>query len=535
MESLGGMLVKLGQQLSLRTDVLPQVYCDELRKLLDDAPPFPVDEAIRTIEAETRLPLSEIFTQFNRKPIASASIACVYEAWLHSGTRVAVKVRRPEIKNIYARDFRAFDWTVNFLEFLTVVPQGMLGNFKNELRDIFAEELDFTVEARYQELYRIYMKRRKGIHVTAPRVFYKWTRPSLLVSEFVTGISLMEIKRAIDSHDEAHLAYLRELDIHPHVIAKRLIRASHYTFYECPFFHGDPHPGNIFVRPGNKIVLVDFGACGVFSARDRSWMWQMHDYYSRGDVAGMVQCVLGIMEPLPLMNVDEFKSDLTQEWWHGYYGLKSKHAAWWERTSYRLWNALLRLVRKHKISMPLNLFRMIRATLLYDTVAAQLYPGINVFKEFRKYHDRATEHARERLLRSVILQTLTGPSNETSFRIEQAFQTANDLIFQVQQFLRGSHFNFTAIPDKIFSAIDTGVDFFRTSLLTTIVLGGASWISLIRNKESISFYHPETWPLSVQVSLGLLVFAYLLYVYLYSKKILFRFREPDNYSYRRGT
>src|SRR5262249_53265835 len=162
---------------------------------------------------------------------------------------------------------------------------------------------------------------------------------------------------------------------------------------------------------------------------------------------------LGVMEPLPIMDVDAFKGELLQEWWHGYYGIKSKHAEWWERTSFRLWLALLDLFRKYQLPMPFNLLRMIRATLLYDTVAAQLFPRMNVFKEFHKYYEAVAMRSKERLMRSVVCQLLTGPSPENCFIIEQAIQTGKDLLFRGQQFLRQADFNFMFLKNKVFELI----------------------------------------------------------------------------------
>src|SRR5262249_36057363 len=159
-------------------------------------------------------------------------------------------------------------------------------------------------------------------HVTAPRVYHEFSGFEVMVTEFVTGIQVKTIRDAVIHRDQRYLDYLKELDIRPKKVARRIIRASYYTFYECPFFHGDPHSANIYVPRGNRIIFLDFGACGVFSAKDRAWMWQMQEYYTRGDVAGMVQCVLGVMEPLPVMDVDRFKGELLQAWWHGYYGIQ---------------------------------------------------------------------------------------------------------------------------------------------------------------------------------------------------------------------
>lgn len=527
MQSLGGMLVKVGQQLALRMDIIPKVYCDEFQKLLDGAAPFDFDLALAAIEKQVGVSWQEVFEYIRAQPIGSASIACVYEARLRSGEKVAIKVRRPNILRMFATDFRALAWTVTLVEFLTLVRQGVLKNFQTELHDIFREELDFRIEARYQELFRRYLKRRKKLCVTAPRVFHRFTGPEVMVSDFVTGVTVKDIRDAILERNRPFLTYLEALDIKPKRIAKRLIRASYYTFYECPFFHGDPHPANIFIQPGGKIVMVDFGACGVFSRKDRAWMWQLQEYYQRGDVAGMVQCVIGIMEPLPLVNIDAFKGDLQLAWWHGYYGIQSKHSEWWERTSFRLWLALLDLFRKYQLPMPLNLLRMIRATLLYDTVAAQLHPKINVFKEFEKYFAGVARKSRERMQQAIICQALTGPSDSNWFRIEQAIETGKDLLFTVQQFLRDPQFNFLLVANKFYHALDTLLDFFSTSLITALVIG---FVALVIRATGHPLDWPWQWPCSIK---GPLLALWALYIFLYSRRVLARFRDPDNYNQRR--
>src|SRR5438045_9101328 len=103
-ENIGGSFAKLGQQLSLRADILPYAYCAELAHMLDKVPPFPTAQAIATIERNARRPLHEIFATFDPDPIGSASLACVYQAALRTGGRVAVKVRRPEFGRRLASD-----------------------------------------------------------------------------------------------------------------------------------------------------------------------------------------------------------------------------------------------------------------------------------------------------------------------------------------------------------------------------------------------------------------------------------------------
>ncbi|HEY0097651.1 MAG TPA: AarF/UbiB family protein, partial [Pyrinomonadaceae bacterium] len=160
----GGVMIKVGQQLSQRPDVLPPVYCDELRTLLDDLP-IKIDkkDVILAIRRQTGMAVDEAFADFNFDPVGSASVSCVYRAVLHEGDVVAVKIRRPNILKEFTADLDAINWLFFFLEFLTVWRPGTTKHIRYELRDLLLEELDFRREARYQELFRRYHRRRKKL------------------------------------------------------------------------------------------------------------------------------------------------------------------------------------------------------------------------------------------------------------------------------------------------------------------------------------------------------------------------------------
>ena len=349
-EKMGGTLIKLGQLASLRSDLLSEDYCDELAKLLDRNPPFPVSEAYPAIEEQTGRRLQDTFAVFECEPVGSASIACVYRAFLHNGDEVAVKVRRPGIRKAFATDLAALSAFGQFLEFIMVVPPGLLDSFVFEVRTMLFDELEFHSRSGTRNCFCRYLGYRRKLNITAPKIYYELSGRNVIVSEFVRGFWLNEMTARLNAQDQEYLATLRRHGINPRRIAKRLIRSQYYQFHECPFFHGDPHPGNILVQPGGRIVMVDFGACGVFSQRDRNLMLQMHYFYSRGDVSGMVSCVLGLMGAIPSIDVESFSKYLEEQWWKGYYGIKSKHADWSERTSFRLWVALLS--SENSIPMP---------------------------------------------------------------------------------------------------------------------------------------------------------------------------------------
>ena len=472
LERLGGVFIKLGQQLSQRADVLSPVYCEELLSFLEDR-----DEEIKFSEVEaviwrsTGKSISEIFQQFMPEPIGSASVSCVYRAYLKTGEEVAVKVRRPGITRTFTADLRGLKWVFRLFEFLTIWRPGISRNFRNELTDLLFEELDFLKEARYQELFRRYHKRRKKLNVTAPKVYQEYSSSELMVSEFVHARKMQHIIGAVEENDEQYLAELASDGIEPKRLAKHLVRSRYYSFHECPLFHGDPHPANILVRPNNEIVMIDFGACGVFSERDRNLMWQLNRYYSKENVAGMVNMVISIMEPVdPARGIHQFKKDLTDAWWDGFYAIKSKHAEGWERSSVLLWIRFFQLVREHEIPIPTNVVRMVRATLLYDTVASKLYPKINVFKEFEKYADSVARRTQRQIEKCAIRQLMLGPDPANFLKLQQIADVANGLLFRAQRFLDDHEFDFAELAGKIYSAARS----FVRALGLIIALGAAA-------------------------------------------------------------
>lgn len=548
---LGGVLIKVGQQLSQRPDVLPPAYCDELRTLLDDLP-IRISEADvrKAIRQQTGKTVEEVFEEFNYEPVGSASVSCVYKARLPEGDIVAVKVRRPGLLKAFTADLDAINWLFQLLEFVTIWRPGTTKDIRYELRDLLLEELDFRREARYQELFRRYHKRRKKLKVTAPKIYYKLSGEEVMVSEFVSGRKVTEIIAALESNDRQYLAELRQDGINPKTVAKHLVHSRYYSFHECPLFHGDPHPSNIMVQPNNRVVMLDFGACGVFSQRDRNLMWQMNHYYSRDDVGGMVNMVLLLMEPIHPINIHPFKRDLLDAWWTGFYGIKSNHAQWWERSSLRLWLRFFELIRKYKIPIPRNMVRMIRATLLYDTVAARLYAKINVFTEFEKYTRDVARRARRQIIDSATRQLLTGPDDSNFLKLREIVDIGDDILVRVRRFLDNQDFTFAALAGKVYSAIRVIVRMILWIIGTGIVSGLAAvvlyyyhvkgnltepvktWGELFRKlltptSDQWSWSPPYSFG-SLQIIITMWVFITLVLMLAYGRRIYLRFGDVDD-------
>lgn len=546
---LGGVMIKVGQQLSQRPDVLPAAYCDELKTLLDDLPiRISRKEVVAAVERQMREPLSEVFAEFDFDPVGSASVACVYRAVLHTGEEVAVKIRRPGIQRAFTADLEAINWLFFTFEFLTIWRPGTTRHIAVELKDLLLEELDFRREARYQELFRRYHKRRKKLRVTAPKVYYGLSGEEVLVSEFVRGHKVQRIIEALDVNDELYLERLRRDNICPKKVAQRLVRSRYYSFHECPLFHGDPHPNNIIVQPDSRVVMMDFGACGVFSHRDRNLMWQMNYYYGREDVANMVNMVLLLMEPIHPINIHPFKRELQDAWWTGFYGIKSKHAQWWERSSLRLWLRFYELIRKYKLPIPRNMVRMIRATLLYDTVAARLYGDINIFKEFQKYEKGYAKRVRRNLQESFVRQMLLGPDNGNYMRLRSIIDIGDDLLVRARRFLDTQDFDFQALAGKVYSTIRVFVRLFMLSAgagLMAAVAGALIYVlgdPAVKQVPSWGLFgrklltpEPSKWSLFPPYSFGALqltiVFWFIVisvFIFAYGRRLYLRFGDVDD-------
>ncbi|MES1241951.1 MAG: AarF/ABC1/UbiB kinase family protein [Acidobacteriota bacterium] len=468
-EGAGITFVKIGQQMSMRIDLIPYLYAHELEKMLDSVHPFPAEQAIEAVEQAAGRPLHEVFAVFDPEPIGSASVACVYQGVLRDGRRVAVKVRRPGIGQMLAADMGALTVLARCLE-LYFLPPGFSHHLIFELRTMLEEELDFVKEARFNELFRRRARKAKLRFVTSPRIHFDLSSKSVLVAELISGIPLSQLVGAVENRDDKALAELSAQGIEPGRVARRYLRVNRFGGFENLFFHADLHPANVLVQPGSRLVLIDFGSCGSFPRRELNIWRRLLDAQSREDVGDMVQAALALLEPLPLIDVDEFSQRLEAVFWQDLYAFKSRHARWWERTSATIWISFLKLAREYCVPMNLNTLRMVRATMLTDTVAARLDKRIDHYAEYRDYEKGAGKRARKRLHKRIG-RTLFHPS--VFLRLEQLFEAGFGAVYRLQRVLDSrSFFSFTAEVGKAAFSLALLLKLtFRVSLLTLSLVG----------------------------------------------------------------
>ncbi|MCJ7623825.1 MAG: AarF/ABC1/UbiB kinase family protein, partial [Anaerolineaceae bacterium] len=481
-EKVGGTFIKFGQQMAMRIDLIPWAYTVELAKMLDRIPPFPVEKAIEIIERSTGKNWQDIFEVFDPEPIGSASIACVYQGILKTGQKVAVKVRRPNIGELFMADFKVFDWLLDTAEFFTIVRPGFTQNLRSEFRTLLTEELDFVQEARFQDMFRRCARKTGKRFFTAPKVYFEYCNSEIIVQEHTSGIWLWEIMAGVEQGNSEALSMMRKLNIDPKKVAQRLLWVDYWGMQENLFFHADPHPANVIVSRNSKLTFIDFGSCGSFDREQRTGLEMTALASGQNDAEGMARGTLKMFEPLPPLDVNELFQEAEAEYTRVLTIFKSKkeHTEWWERTSVRQWMSFFKFSREKNIPVALHTLRMIRATLLYDTVAARICKDVDRFEEYIKFKRYRDKQAKKRVQKSFRNQTRRGLDDSVFLWAEDVAKTGEKLMYRTRTMLDSPIFNFSSLIGKWFFTVSLGIKLIsRISLVTLLGIIVAAGIQLL--------------------------------------------------------
>jgi ubiquinone biosynthesis protein len=366
-EELGGSFIKLGQFLSLRPDLIPKDYCDELSKLQDAVPSFPYSEVEHIVRLELKKPLKQVFRSFDKVPLAAASIGQVHTAWLKDGKKVAVKVMRPGIKALFQTD----------LEILEYLARLMKHHFNPEVFDpeeIFEEfkqytenELDYLKEA----------KNIKGFHtrfddskeIVIPDVFDQLTTSRILTMSFVEGVQL---RRIIVEPGR----YKR---VDRQALARRLSESFMKQIFIDGYFHADPHPGNIVVVSKDKIGFLDFGIVGKLDEEMKDKLGALLIGLINKDTDEIVEVMISLNVVDNDVDVSGLKRGLA-ETLGDYYDVSLEKIDIIE-----LFFRCLNLAKKYKIKVSRDYVLLGKALITLRGVCAELYPGFNIVQETRPF------------------------------------------------------------------------------------------------------------------------------------------------------
>ncbi len=259
LEELGPIFIKLGQALSTRKDLLPHDISLELVKLQDDCPPFDEVHSKQLIEEGLKQTVEEAFAEFDPIPMASASIAQVHAATLHTGTEVVVKVVRPDIKPIIEQDVAIMFGLAKLFEAAVQIakrlhPVEVVAEFEKTILD----ELDMMREAANATQLRRNFEDSDLLYV--PEIYWSHTSQSVMTMERIYGIRISETEKLIEAGID-----LTDLS------AKGVVIFFTQVF-KHNFFHADMHPGNIFVLPDGRYAAIDFGIMGTLAPDDQRYL-----------------------------------------------------------------------------------------------------------------------------------------------------------------------------------------------------------------------------------------------------------------------
>ena len=309
---LGVLMIKLGQFLSSRADLLPEKALGILSSLQDEMPPAPFEHVMYMIESELGKPVEEVFSILERKCTAAASLGQVHKAVLAStGETVAVKIQRPNSDQLVRMDLSALKFVIwiitRFVDKNHFVD--LMGVYHEFKRTVY-EELDYVREAANARRFKEMFKDDPMIYI--PRVYDQYVSRRVLVLEWIDGIKINDYA-ALDA------AGIDRLEV-----AKRTVCAYFYQFFVAGFFHADPHPGNIFVKKGSTghgpiIAFVDFGMVGSLTKHMKRFMKEVFLAYITRDSRSLVHALsqLGFINEGANFAPIERAMSLMMERYHG--------------------------------------------------------------------------------------------------------------------------------------------------------------------------------------------------------------------------
>ena len=362
LEELGPTFVKMGQILSTRPDLLPVEFIQELPKLQDEVPPFPFSEAKEIIEKELRKPVGRIFSYFKEHPLAAASIGQVHRAQALDGQDVVVKVQRPGIQQTIQVDLEIMLHLAGLMEkhmegWDIQRPTKIVEEFANTLE----RELDYSLEAAYMERFARQFENEPTVYV--PKIFHEASTSRVLTMEYISGVKISDIDR------------LEQENLDRDTIARQGFDLIMKQIFVHGFFHADPHPGNIFVLADNILCYIDFGMMGRIGLKSREDFADLIlSIAQRNEVKATDALLrLAVYEEEPeyaslLRDVAEFMDK------HCYRPLKEVELG-------KLLHQLIEMVARHRLSIPQDLFLMIKALSTVEGIGRALNPDFDVIEQ----------------------------------------------------------------------------------------------------------------------------------------------------------
>lgn len=369
LEELGPTFIKMGQILSTRPDLLPVEFIQELEKLQDHVPPFEFTQVETIIEKELGEPIDKIFKDFEEVPLASASIGQVHRARLADEEDVVVKIQRPDIRKTVEVDLEIM------LHLATLMERHLEGweiqrptKIVEEFAQTLEKELDYTIEASHMERFAMQFLNDSSVYV--PKVYREASTSRILTMEYIDGIKASEIelldKSGLDRREIARRGFdliMKQVFIHG-------------------FFHADPHPGNIFILPDNVICYLDFGMMGRIGRETRENFADLVMNIVRRDERKVTDALLSLTNWEEEPNRHTLERSVS-EFIDMHFNRPLK-----ELDLGKLLHQLLDMLAKHRLSVPPDLFLMIKALSTVEGLGRVLDPDFDFTEQAAPFIQR---------------------------------------------------------------------------------------------------------------------------------------------------
>jgi ubiquinone biosynthesis protein len=365
LEKLGPTFVKLGQILATRVDLFPPEWIAEFEMLQDSAPPVEFEDLRAQLEEDLGEAPEEVFAAFDTEPLAAASIAQAHRARLKDGTEVIVKIRRPGIKKVVEADLRLMDRLAQIAtrenpDAQRFRPREVVHQFAHSLR----RELDLAHECRNAA--RVAESLGDNDHIVVPRVFWQWTCERVNVQEYIDGIP------------GRNFAAFEQAGLDRRIIASRGANAILKMVLVEGFFHADPHPGNIFYLPENRIALIDYGMIGHLTEERRYQVIELLQGMVEKDTSTVCEVLLDWSHKMTIPSaslIADICAFLDQ-----YHGLPLGQVDFPV-----MLKDMMGMLRENELALPSDLALVFKVFLTLDGFARQLNPDFDLIAEARPF------------------------------------------------------------------------------------------------------------------------------------------------------
>jgi ubiquinone biosynthesis protein len=383
LEGLGPTFIKLGQLLSTRADLLSDAHIEALARLQDDVEPVPYEEIREVIEEDLGARVSNVFASFDEEPIASASLGQVHHAVLRDGREVAVKVQRPGIREVVARDLEVLHGVAGMLDDHTDAGERyhfdeMIEEFERSL----ARELDYRREA--VSLTELGRNLASFERLTVPAPIDGLVTGRVLTMEHVEGTKV------------TGLSGLARLDIDGEALVDELFRAYLKQMLSDGFVHADPHPGNVLLTPDHRLALIDVGMVIRLEPTTRERMLRLLLAVADGEGDAAADVALAMGSPTSFFDEEAFRRDVSALV-GSYHDLPPEHSH-----AGQVLAEVTRISGQDGVRPPAELTLLGRTLLALDQVASELAPDFDADSAVRR-------HAGE-VLRRTMFEELTPSS-----------------------------------------------------------------------------------------------------------------------------